>query len=124
MIQTVSHKEIAGMEVSLGAASGLRFKKKPSAFNMCISRVLKGQAPVLGGRAECRARFTEAVHQCAGMKKELPVEKTSTTEKSAEGPLRAPLRALREQLRRRPKAAVEESVAAPEKPPEALEKTD
>jgi hypothetical protein len=69
-----SHRKVAGLEVSIGPG-GLRFKRRPSAYNACVGNALRGKGPVLGGRAECRARFIAAVHACAGPKKEQLVEK-------------------------------------------------
>jgi hypothetical protein len=65
-----SHRKVGGLEVSIGA-SGLRFKKKPSGFNLCIGKAMKGTpGPTHGGRydREYQARFTAAVHSCAAGK--------------------------------------------------------
>ena len=64
----VSHKKFGGIELSLGAG-GLRFKKKPSAYNVCIGKELEGTTgPIHGGRydKEFQAKFTSAVRKCAG----------------------------------------------------------
>jgi len=46
----VSHRKIGGVDVSIGGG-GLRFKKRPSAFNICIGKAMKGQpGPIHGGR--------------------------------------------------------------------------
>jgi len=62
----VSHKKISGIELSLGAG-GLRFKKRPSAFNVCIGQKLKGgKGPTEGGRYDTgwQREFTSAVQAC------------------------------------------------------------
>jgi len=64
----VSHKKISGMEITLGAG-GLRFKKRPSGFNMCIGNALEGgRGPTEGGRYDKKwqSEFTAAVKKCAG----------------------------------------------------------
>jgi len=62
-----SHKKLGGIELTLGAG-GLRFKKRPSAFNICIGKKLKGKkGPVNGGRydKEWQAEFDKAVQDCS-----------------------------------------------------------
>ncbi len=62
----VSHKRLGGLWITLGAG-GLRFKKRPSAFNICIGREMKGTAgPHNGGRYDkaFQAKFTSAVQKC------------------------------------------------------------
>lgn len=64
----VSHKKLSGIELTLGKG-GLRFKKRKSAYNVCIGSSLKGGAgPVHGGRYDkgWQAEFTRAVKGCAG----------------------------------------------------------
>ena len=64
----VSHKKLGGLEISIGGG-GLRFKKRPSGFNICVGKALKGTpGPVHGGRYDkgFQAKFTQAVHGCAG----------------------------------------------------------
>ena len=63
----VSHKSFGGIELSIGGG-GLRFKKRPSAFNICVGKALKGGVgPVNGGRYDkgWQAKFTAAVRGCA-----------------------------------------------------------
>lgn len=63
----VSHKKVSGFEISLGAG-GLRFKKRPSGYNMCIGKHLKGgEGPVHGGRydKDWQAKFTASAKSCA-----------------------------------------------------------
>ena len=67
-MEMVSHTSLGGLELSIGAG-GLRFKKDPSAFNMCVGKALKGQpGPTNGGRYDTawQAKFTGAVRSCAG----------------------------------------------------------
>jgi len=62
----VSHKKLGGLEISIGGG-GLRFKKRPSAFNICIGKALKGTpGPHNGGRYDkaFQQKFTSAVHSC------------------------------------------------------------
>lgn len=61
----VSHKKFGGIELSLGAG-GLRFKKRPSAFNICIGKALKDTAgPSLGRYDEAfQRKFIEAAKGC------------------------------------------------------------
>lgn len=61
-----SHKGVGRLQ--LYVPSPMRFKKKPSAFNLCIGNQLKGQpGPKLGRYdVEFQKRFTKAVHSCAG----------------------------------------------------------
>lgn len=64
----VSHKRLGGLEISIGGG-GLRFKKRPSGFNICIGKALKGTTgPHNGGRYDkaFQQKFTNAVHGCAG----------------------------------------------------------
>jgi len=62
----VSHKSFGGIELSIGAG-GLRFKKKPSGFNICIGNAMRGTpGPKLGRYDKAfQAKFTSAVHSCA-----------------------------------------------------------
>ena len=62
----VSHKKMGGIELSIGAG-GLRFKKRPSAFNICIGKALKGTAgPTSGGRYDegFQRKFIQAAVSC------------------------------------------------------------
>ncbi len=61
----VSHKKFGGIELSIGAG-GLRFKKRPSAYNICIGKQLKGKSYAHGGRysKEVQAAFKAAVVSC------------------------------------------------------------
>jgi len=62
----VSHKSFGGIELSIGAG-GLRFKKRPSAYNICIGKQLKGgRGPTQGGRYDktWQAEFKKAVQAC------------------------------------------------------------
>ena len=61
-----SHKKISGLEITLGKG-GLRFKKRPSKFNICIGKHMKGKGgPVNGGRYDTHwhEEFTAAVQAC------------------------------------------------------------
>jgi len=61
-----SHTTFGGITLTLGRG-GLRFKKRPSRFNLCIGRKLKGKAgPIHGGRydKEWQEEFTRAVQEC------------------------------------------------------------
>ena len=63
----VSHKKIAGLEISLGSG-GLRFKKRPSGFNICVGKAMKSQpGPHNGGRYDkaFQQKFTAAVKSCS-----------------------------------------------------------
>ena len=46
---------------------GIRFKKRPSGFNICIGKAMKGTpGPALGRYDKAfQAEFTSAVHSCA-----------------------------------------------------------
>jgi hypothetical protein len=61
----VSHKKFGGIELSLGAG-GLRFKKRPSAFNICIGKEMEGTAgPALGRYDEdFQKKFVKASVAC------------------------------------------------------------
>ena len=61
----VSHKKFGGIELSLGAG-GLRFKKKPSAYNICIGKEMRDTpGPALGRYDEdFQRRFIEAAVKC------------------------------------------------------------
>jgi hypothetical protein len=64
----VSHKKLGGLEISIGGG-GLRFKKRPSGFNICIGNAMRGQpGPHNGGRYDTgfQQKFTNAVHGCTG----------------------------------------------------------
>jgi hypothetical protein len=64
----VSHKKLGGLEISIGGG-GLRFKKRPSAYNICVGNAMRGQpGPRNGGRYDkaFQAKFTAAVRSCAG----------------------------------------------------------
>lgn len=63
----VSHKSFGGIQLSIGGG-GLRFKKRPSGFNMCIGKAMKGTPGPRMGRYDkaFQARFTSAVRSCAG----------------------------------------------------------
>lgn len=65
-----SHKEVSGFTLTVGKG-GVRFKKRPSGYNICIGKKLEGKpGPIHGGRydKEWQAEFTKAVHECAGRK--------------------------------------------------------
>ncbi len=51
--------------LSIGGG-GLRFKKRPSAYNICIGKELKGNTYSNGGRysKEVQAAFKGAVQKC------------------------------------------------------------
>ena len=61
----VSHKKFGGIELSIGAG-GLRFKKRSSAYNICIGKELKGNKYANGGRysKEVQDAFKAAVNKC------------------------------------------------------------
>jgi len=62
----VSHKSFGGIELSIGAG-GLRFKKRPSGFNICVGNKMKGdKGPVNGGRYDTafQNRFAAAAKGC------------------------------------------------------------
>lgn len=64
----VSHKAVSGFELSVGKG-GVRFSKRPSGYNACIGKALKGgEGPVNGGRYDTgwQAKFTAAARSCAG----------------------------------------------------------
>jgi hypothetical protein len=63
----VSHKKFGGIELSIGAG-GLRFKKRPSRFNIEVGKCMKGTpGPTNGGRYDKRfqAAFTDCVRRAA-----------------------------------------------------------
>lgn len=62
----VSHRSFGGIELSIGKG-GLRFKKKPSGFNICIGKEMEGEpGPKLGRYDKAfQDKFTAAVHKCA-----------------------------------------------------------
>lgn len=55
----VSHKKLSGLEITLGKG-GLRFKKRPSAFNMHVGKCMKGTPGPKAGRYDkgFQAKFT------------------------------------------------------------------
>jgi hypothetical protein len=53
----VSHRKVAGFELTLGTSGELRFKKKPSEFSKYIAETLKGES---GTKEEIREKFKEA----------------------------------------------------------------
>ena len=59
----VSHKSVGGIQLSLGGG-GLRFKKRPSQFNICIGKAMKGTKS--GGRYDkaFQQKFTNAAKGC------------------------------------------------------------
>ena len=64
----VSHKEVSGYTLTVGKG-GVRFKKRPSGFNICIGKELEGgRGPTEGGRYDKKwqSEFTSAVKKCAG----------------------------------------------------------
>lgn len=67
----VSHKKIAGLWISLGPG-GLRFKKRPSAFNICVGKAMRGTpGPSLGRYDKAfQNKFAAAARSCAGKKTE------------------------------------------------------
>jgi hypothetical protein len=65
-----SHKSVSGYELTVGKG-GVRFKKRPSGYNVCVGNKLKGgKGPTEGGRYDTgwQRQFTAAVHACAGKK--------------------------------------------------------
>lgn len=63
----VSHTSLGGLELSVGKG-GLRFKKRPSGFNVCIGNKLRGTAGPKEGRYDkaFQAKFSQAASSCAG----------------------------------------------------------
>ena len=63
----VSHKKLGGLEISIGGG-GLRFKKRPSGFNMCVGKAMKGTPGPKAGRYDkgFQAKFTSAARSCSG----------------------------------------------------------
>lgn len=62
----VSHKSFGGIELSLGAG-GMRFKKRPSAFNICVGKRMKesGAKPHKGRYdKDFQATFAGAARTC------------------------------------------------------------
>lgn len=61
----VSHKSFGGIMLSIGGG-GLRFKKRPSAYNICIGKELKDNKYTKGGRysKEVQDAFKGAVQKC------------------------------------------------------------
>jgi hypothetical protein len=62
----VSHKTLGGLEISIGGG-GLRFKRRPGRFALCVGHQLKGEpGPHNGGRydKEFQARFINASRSC------------------------------------------------------------
>lgn len=59
----VSHKKFGGIELSLGAG-GLRFKKRASAFNVCVGKAMKDKNYT--DRASVRGAFRTAAKSCEG----------------------------------------------------------
>jgi len=60
----VSHKKVGGIMLSLGGG-GLRFKKRPSGFNIRVGKCMKakGAKPTNGGRYD--REFQAAFSDCA-----------------------------------------------------------
>jgi len=69
----VSHKKLGGLEITLGKG-GLRFKKRPSWFNICIGKAMKGTPGPRLGRYDTafQAEFTKAVNGCSGKRHRSP----------------------------------------------------
>jgi len=65
----VSHKSFGGIELSIGGG-GLRFKKRPSGFNICVGQKMKGTPGPKLGRYDTafQGKFSAAVASCAGKK--------------------------------------------------------
>lgn len=80
----VSHRKLGGIEISLGQG-GLRFKKRPSWFNVCVGKAMRGTpGPSLGRYdKDFQAKFTEAARSCAGKAK--PSEKVAVEKKAGLG---------------------------------------
>ena len=60
----VSHKKFGGIELSLGAG-GLRFKKRASAFNICVGKAIRSKGP-FASRQAVRSAFESAANGCKG----------------------------------------------------------
>ena len=58
----VSHASFGGIELSIGKG-GLRFKKRPSAFNTCVGKEIKGGS--YNSRAAVRDAFRTAAKKCS-----------------------------------------------------------
>lgn len=65
----VSHRKIGGLEISIGAG-GLRFKKRPSQFNIKVGKCMKekGVKPTEGGRYDKKFQkeFIKCVEEAGG----------------------------------------------------------
>lgn len=61
----VSHKKVGGIWLSVGGG-GIRFKKRPSAYNICIGKAMKGTPGPRKGRydKEFQGKFKAAVASC------------------------------------------------------------
>lgn len=58
----VSHANFGGIELSIGKG-GLRFKKRPSAFNICVGKAIKGGS--YSSRQDVKNAFASAVNKCS-----------------------------------------------------------
>ena len=56
----VSHGEVSGIKLTLGAG-GLRFRKKPTKFNRCVGKEMRG---VTGSQKEIQTKFEAATKKC------------------------------------------------------------
>lgn len=64
----VSHTSLGGLELSIGKG-GLRFKKRPSAYNICIGKELRGEKA--GDVIAWRDEFKKAVAKCSNKVKKV-----------------------------------------------------
>jgi len=66
----VSHTSLGGLELSIGKG-GLRFKKRPSGYNICVGKELEGGKG--GGRYDkaWQNEFKKAVAKCSSKVKKV-----------------------------------------------------
>lgn len=75
----VSHKKVGGIELSIGKG-GLRFKKKKSAFNVCIGKEMEGQTPTKGRYdKDFQKAFVQASFDCGATLKPATKKKFGIT---------------------------------------------
>lgn len=67
----VSHKKVGGIELSIGGG-GLRFKKRKSAFNVCVGKAMEGKKPIKGRYDTAfQLEFGRAAQSCGTPRKTL-----------------------------------------------------
>ena len=75
----VSHTSFGGIKLSIGAG-GLRFRKRPSQFNIRVGKCMKGKpGPTDGGRKDVRFQqeFAACARSAAG--RSAPARRRKTT---------------------------------------------